>query len=155
MRTAVSDRPRRAVAAYDDYVEAQRAVERLADQGVPLDKVAIVGHGVQYAERVVERMTRARAALLGAIIGGLIGAFFGVLMSLVFSYDPNPAVPLLVLYGLLWGALLGGVLGALLGGPVAGPRGRSIPVLSAERYEIVVDDDIADRAAELVGSAGA
>jgi hypothetical protein len=41
VRTVVpTHTPRRAVAAYDSYDEAQRAVDRLSDQGFPVEKVA-------------------------------------------------------------------------------------------------------------------
>jgi uncharacterized membrane protein len=155
MRTVVSHTPRRAVAAYDSYTAAQRAVDRLSDRGFPVEKVAIVGHGLRYVEQVTGRYTTGRAALVGALEGGLLGAFFGLLMGLIFTYDPNPAVPLLVLYGLVAGAVLGAILGALLHAATGGVRDfTSLPGLQAERYEVVVDENVADQAeAQLRSSA--
>ena len=153
MNTVASQPRRRAVAAYDSYSDAQRAVDRLSDQGFPVDRVAIVGHGLEYVEQVTGRFTTARAALVGALEGALLGAFFGLLMALIFSYDPNPALPLLVLYGLVAGALIGAALGALLHAATGGTRDfTSLPGLQAERYEVVVDDEFAARAAELLRS---
>jgi hypothetical protein len=153
MKTVVSQTSRRPVAAYDSYAEAQRAVDLLSDRGFPVEKVAIIGHGLRYVEQVTGRLTTGRAALLGALQGALLGAFFGLLMGLIFTYDPNPAVWLLLLYGLVVGALIGAALGAALHLATGGTRDfSSVPGMQAERYEIVVDEDVADRAAELLRS---
>jgi hypothetical protein len=117
--------------------------------------VAIVGHGIRYVEQVTGRLTTLRAAALGALEGALIGAFFGLLMALIFTYDPNPVWPLLILYGLVAGALVGAAIGALLHAATGGTRDfTSAPGLQAERYEILVDEQVADRAAELLRSPG-
>ena len=153
MSTVASRTPRRAVAAYESYAEAQRAVDRLSDRGFPVEKVAIVGHGLRYVEQVTGRYTTGRAALVGALEGALLGGAFGLLMGLIFTYDPNPAIPLLVLYGLAVGAVLGAVLGALLHAATGGARDfTSLPALQAERYEVVVDEDVAGRAEEQLRS---
>jgi hypothetical protein len=154
MKTVVSQTSRRPVAAYDSYAEAQRAVDHLSDRGFPVDKVAIIGQGLRYVEQVTGRYTTGRAALVGALEGALLGAFLGLLMGLIFTYDPNPAVWLLILYGLVVGALIGAALGAGLHLATGGTRDfSSVPGLQAERYEVVVDEDVADRAAELLRSA--
>ena len=153
MKTMVSQTSRRPVAAYDSYAEAQRAVDLLSDRGFPVEKVAIIGQGLRYVEQVTGRLTTGRAALQGALQGALLGAFFGLLMGLIFTYDPNPAVWLLLLYGLVVGALFGAALGAALHLATGGTRDfSSVPGMQAERYEIVVDEDVADRAAELLRS---
>ena len=154
MKTMVSQTSRRPVAAYDSYAEAERAVDHLSDRGFPVDKVAIIGQGLRYVEQVTGRLTTGRAALQGALQGALLGAFFGLLMGLIFTYDPNPAVWLLMLYGLVVGALFGAALGAGLHLATGGTRDfSSVPGMEAERYEVVVDEDVADRAAELLRSA--
>ena len=146
MRTAVSRAPRRAVAAFDSYREAQLAVDRLSDRGFPVDSVAIVGEGLKYVERVTGRLTTGRAALLGAAQGAMLGALFSALLVLIFTYDPDPAVPLLILYGIVVGALLGAAIGALTHAATGGERDfASIPGFEAERYEVVVDEPLADR----------
>jgi hypothetical protein len=38
MTTALSQRSRRAVAAFDSYTEAQRAVDLLSDRGFPAER---------------------------------------------------------------------------------------------------------------------
>ncbi|MEA2177599.1 MAG: hypothetical protein QOG77_896 [Solirubrobacteraceae bacterium] len=153
MRTVVSRTSRQPVAAYDSYAEAQRAVDHLSDSGFPVDKVAIVGQGLRYVEQVTGRLTTGRAALAGALQGALLGAFLGLLVGVIFTYDPNPAVWLLILYGLASGALIGAALGAALHLATGGTRDfSSVPGMEAERYEVVVDEDVVDRAAELLRS---
>jgi uncharacterized membrane protein len=150
MRTVVSP-PRRTVATFDNYAEAQRAVDYLSDQEFPVERVAIVGHGLRYVEQVTGRMTVGTAALQGATQGGLLGAFFGLLVGIFFTTDPNPAFVLLVLYGLVLGALAGALLGAVFHSATGGERDfTSASGMQAERYEVQVDDDVADRATDLL-----
>ena len=150
MRTVAGAR-HRTVATFDEYAEAQRAVDRLSDQRFPVERTAIVGHGLRYVEQVAGRMTTGRAALLGAVQGAWLGLLFALLVSLFFTVDPDPAIFLLLLYGLVVGALAGALIGALVH---AANRGRrdftSVAGMTAERYELVVDDELADRAAEIL-----
>ena len=57
------------VARFDDYETAQRAVDRLSDDGFPVEKLDIVGSDVRLVERVTGRLTRGRAASAGALSG--------------------------------------------------------------------------------------
>jgi hypothetical protein len=147
----VANRPRRVVAAYDNYAEAQRAVDYLSDHEFPVERVAIVGHGLRYVEQVRGRMTVGRAALVGSLQGALLGVLFGALASIFFALDPSPAVSLLLLYGLVAGALIGAALGAFVHAATGGERDfTSEAGMEADRYDVVVDEDLADRAAELL-----
>jgi hypothetical protein len=151
MAAAGGQLPRRAIAAYDNYADAQRAVDRLADAAFPVERVAIVGHGLRYAEQVVGRMTIARAAAIGASQGAALGAILGLLAGLIFSTDPNPSLILMVLYGMGSGALIGAAFGALTHAASGGMRDFvSIPSMQAERYELLVDDEVADQAAQIL-----
>jgi hypothetical protein len=55
------------VARFDEYETAQRVVDRLSDDGFPVDKLGIVGSDLRLIERVTGRLTSARAAGAGAI----------------------------------------------------------------------------------------
>ena len=46
---------------FDDYQAARRAVDRLSDDGSPVDRLDIVGSDLRLVERATCRMTRARA----------------------------------------------------------------------------------------------
>ena len=113
--------------------------------------MAIVGHGLRYVEQVQERVTVGRAALVGAVQGAILGLVFGALASLFFVLDPSPAAALLLLYGLAAGAFLGAVLGVLAHLAAGSDRDfASVAGMEADRYDIVVDEEFADRAAELL-----
>ena len=129
LRASTDTGSRRTIASFDDYVDAQRAVDRLSDEGFPVERVTIVGTGLRYVEQVTGRMTTGRATLTG------------------------PALLLLVLYGLAAGALAGALLGAITHAATGGMRDfASVAGMQADRYEVVVDDDVADRAASILRS---
>jgi uncharacterized membrane protein len=150
---ARSTRPRRTVATFDDYADAQRAVDRLSDEGFPVERVAIVGTGLRYVEQVTGRVTTGRAALMGAMQGAALGALFGLVFGLIFTIDPNPAILLLVLYGLVSGAIVGALLGAITHAATGGARDfASVAGMAADRYEVQIDEELADRAAGILRS---
>jgi uncharacterized membrane protein len=150
MRT-IETAPRRPVASYDTYADAQRAVDRLSDEGFPVERVAIVGTGLRFVEQVTGRLTTGRAALMGALQGAVLGAIFGLLVGLIFAIDPNPAIPLLVLYGLVVGAITGALIGALVHAATGGERDfASVAGMQADRFEVMVDEEVADRAGEIL-----
>ncbi|MEA2256056.1 MAG: hypothetical protein QOG35_2101 [Solirubrobacteraceae bacterium] len=143
--------PRRIVAVFDGYADAQLAVDHLSDEGFPVERATIVGEGLRYIEQIVGRMTTGRAALVGAAQGAALGVLFGFVFGVIFTISPSPAVPLLMLYGLAGGAVLGAAFGAAAHALTGGRRDfNSVPSIQAERYELVVDEDVADRAVELV-----
>jgi hypothetical protein len=49
------------VASYSSYEEAQTAVDRLSDDGFPVENLDIVGSGLRLVERVTGRLTTSRA----------------------------------------------------------------------------------------------
>ena len=57
------------VASYSAYEEAQAAVDRLSDEGFPVENLDIVGSGLRLVERVTGRLTMARATAAGAASG--------------------------------------------------------------------------------------
>jgi hypothetical protein len=65
---------RQVIATFDNYADAERAVDYLADQRFEVDRVAIVGRDLELVEQVTGRMNYGWAALRGAISGGLVGA---------------------------------------------------------------------------------
>jgi hypothetical protein len=153
LRAGIDTRSRRTIASFDDYAEAQRAVDRLSDEGFPVERVTIVGTGLRYVEQVTGRVTTGRAALMGAAQGAMLGALFGLVFGLIFTIDPDPALVLLVLYGLVTGAIVGALLGAIAHAATGGTRDfASVAGMQADRYEVVVDDDLADKAASILHS---
>src|SRR3954463_16142691 len=114
-------RPRRAIATFSSYQEAERAVDYLSDHGFPVERTAIVGRDLEYVEQVTGRMTYARAALAGALNGALIGFLIGWLFGVFNWFNPVVSSFWLAIDGLWFGALVGALMGlvahALSGGP--------------------------------------
>ena len=140
---------------FEDYPSVQHAVDHLADHGFPVERVAIVGRDLRYVEQVTGRMTVGTAAMLAALHGAVIGSLFALGFGLIFTYNPNPVLPLLVLYGFVAGAVLGALFGALSHAAGSGRRDfASVPSVVADRYDLLVDADLADRAAALLPDLG-
>jgi hypothetical protein len=96
------------VARFDDYAEAQRAVDRLSDDGFPVQQLDIVGSEVRLVERVTGRLTKARAAAAGAVSGLWMGLLLGTLFALFTSGHTWLAVVAAGAgLGLVWGAIFG------------------------------------------------
>jgi hypothetical protein len=140
---------------FEDYPSVQRAVDHLADHGFPVERVSIVGRDLRYVEQVTGRMTVGTAAVLGALHGAVIGSLFALGFGLIFTFSPDPALPLLVVYGILAGGALGALFGALSHAAGSGRRDfASVPGVAADRYDLVVDAEVADRAAALLRDLG-
>ncbi|MFK0043512.1 hypothetical protein ACIQU4_05285 [Streptomyces sp. NPDC090741] len=66
--------------------------------------------------------------------------------------DPVVSALLLVLYGLVFGAIVGALSGTLLHALQGGRRDfASIRSMRPSRYEVVVDEEVADEAVRLIG----
>src|ERR1700742_716147 len=96
------------VARFDDYETAQRAVDRLSDDGFPVEKLDIVGSDLRLVERVTGRLNQSRAANAGALSGLWAGLLFGILIGLFTSGHSFLAVAATgAALGILWGAVFG------------------------------------------------
>src|SRR3954471_11090659 len=126
------------VASYEDYAAAQRAVDRLSDDGFPVEHLDIIGSDLRLVERVTGRLTKGRAAAAGAASG----AWFGLMIGLVIGLFTTGANWLgVVLGGIAIGAVWGGLFGYA---GHAATRGRrdfsSTKTLVAMRYDVVARD---------------
>ena len=54
------------MASYDDYRQAQRAVDFLSDEKFPVEDVTIIGSDLRMVEKVLGRLTWGRALAAGA-----------------------------------------------------------------------------------------
>jgi hypothetical protein len=73
------------IGSYTSYLDAQKAVDYLADQQFPVEVVAIVGNDLKLVERVTGRLSYPRVALNSALSGMWFGLFVGVLLSFFSS----------------------------------------------------------------------
>lgn len=140
---------RRSVATFEDYAGAQRAVDMLSDRGFPVERTAIVGTGLRYVEQVSGRLTTGRAAIAGAGQGALVGLFVGLLLLIFFTVEE--AFLGVLLYSVVLGVVLGVIFGAVGHAATGGKRDfSSVARTQAERYDVQVDVEVADRASALL-----
>ena len=142
---------RRTVASYTSYADAERAVDRLADLDFPVERVAIIGQDLQTVEQVTGKLDYPTAAWRGAVSGAVPGALLGWIFGLFDWADPLVSALLLALYGLLIGAVIGAVIAVIVYALQGGRRDfASVTFMRPQRFELVVDDEVADQAARLL-----
>lgn len=149
MANLTSDTPRVSIGSFDDYADAERAVDFLSDQRFPVENLTIVGRDLQMVEQVIGRLTWGRAALAG--LGA--GAWFGLLVGLLFAIfaQTTSGGATVLLGGLIWGAAFGAIFGAVGYGLTGGRRdfvSRSAVVPT--RYELLVSAEHATGAQNLL-----
>lgn len=105
------------IATYDTYLDAQRAVDFLADKEFGVKAVTIVGTDLKMVERITGRRTYASAALQGAASGAYFGLFVGLMLLLISGGQSALATILpALLIGAGFGMLFGVVSYAMTGG---------------------------------------
>ena len=149
--------PIHVVASYEDYADAQRAVDSLADRRFPVRHLAVVGVGLQSYEQVTRPRGYAQAAASGGASGATVGFLVALLMGLFTRVEPLVSAAGLGLWGLAIGAVAGASMG-LVRHAMTGGRRRdfsSTSTLRAERYDLVADADFAVQARRLLTDAHA
>jgi hypothetical protein len=142
---------RRPIAVFTTYADAERAVDRLSDLGFPVERVAIIGHDLRMVEQVTGRLNYGGAALKGAVSGAFPGALIGWIFGIFDLINPLVASIVLAFYGLIIGAVIGAVLGLIMHAMQRGRRDfDAFTMMVPSRYEVVVDEDVADEAARLL-----
>ncbi len=143
--------PRRVLASYDSYAEAQRAVDYLSDQRFPVERLSIVAEDLRFVEQVTGRMGYGQAALQGAGSGAVIGLLFGFFLGLFNLFDPVVSAFILALYGLIFGAILGAIMGLIFHALTGGQRDFStVGGMEAGRYNVMADEEVAEEASRLL-----
>ena len=133
------------VAAYDDYQQAQRAVDFLSDQKFPVENVTIIGSDLRQVERVTGRLSWGRAIGAGAASGAWFGLFVGLLLG-IFATDGADWIGS-VLSGLLIGLVFGAVFGAVGYAASQGKRDfTSTSQIVAGRYDVLCAPQVAEQA---------
>ncbi len=145
---ASSPGARTTVATYDNYRDAERAVDFLSDREFPVERAAIIGTGLRTVEQIAGRLTVGRAALLGAGQGAMVGLLFGLLFSLFFE---GPDFLGVILYGLVAGIIFGSIFAAIGQAFQGGRRDfASVSGMQADKYEIQVDHEVSAQAKQLL-----
>nr|WP_306295921.1 general stress protein [Arthrobacter sp. STN4] len=132
------------IGSYTSYLDAQKAVDYLADEKFPVQHVSIVGNDLKMVERVTGKLSYPRVALSGAMTGAWFGLFIGVLLSF-FDGNAGAGGPYLnVMTAVLMGAAFW-MLFAIIG--YAAQRGKrdftSTNQVLASNYDVIVSPDLA------------
>lgn len=136
------------VGSYDNYEEAQRAVDYLADNHFPVEDVTIVGVDLMLVERVTGRLSWGKVLGTGAASGAWFGLFVGLLLSF-FDTRSGPIYPILV--GLVAGVLFGLIFAAAGYTTTRGRRDfQSASQLVAGRYDVLCQPRNAEQARDLI-----
>jgi hypothetical protein len=145
----VTKRP--VLASYENYLDAQKAVDTLSDNHFPVQNVAIVGVDVRIVEAVIGRMSWGRAAASGLFSGAWFGLLIGLLIGL-FSSTTGSVVPIMLL-GLLYGAAFGIVWGLISYAFTGGRRDFvSRQQLLAKHYDVLCDASVIAQARTILGT---
>ncbi|WP_431041599.1 general stress protein [Streptomyces sp. P1-3] len=140
------------VAHYATYEDAQEAVDRLSDEGFPVEHIDIVGSDLRMVEHVTGRLTKGRAAAAGAASGAWFGLFIGLLVGL---FTTGPTWLGLILGGLLIGAFWGAAFGYVTHAATGGHRDfSSTRTLVASRYDVVARGGHTEEARVILERAG-
>lgn len=128
------------VAVFDTHTLADEAVRRLAQAGMDMKTISIMGRDYHTEEHAVGYLNIGDRVKffgkLGAFWGGLAGVLFGSAMMFI------PVVGHLIILGPIAATLVSGVEGAVLGGGASALVGAlsalGIPKNSVVRYETAV-----------------
>ncbi|MCU1519630.1 MAG: transporter component [Arthrobacter sp.] len=135
------------VGSYNSYLDAQKAVDYLADQQFPVQMVSIVGNELKMVERVTGRLSYPRVALSGALSGMWFGLFVGVMLSFFSPTGGYFSIVTSVLMGAAFFMLFGIVTYAM-------QRGKrdftSTSQVVATNYDVVVSFEAAGEARRLL-----
>lgn len=140
------------IGSYISYLDAQKAVDYLADEKFPVQHVSIVGNDLKMVERVTGKLSYPRVALNGAMTGAWFGLFIGVMLSFFDSNSGASGGPYLnVMTAVLMGAAFW-MLFAIIG--YAAQRGKrdftSTNQVLASSYDVIVTPDVAMDARRLL-----
>jgi hypothetical protein len=141
-----------AVASFDDYADAQAAVDTLAAADFPVRRASIVGSDLKSVERITGRMSYGRAAAGGALSGAWLGLFFGLLLIIVSPQSGFVFIGAAALIGAAFGMLFNVVTYA------ARRRRRdfsSIAQIVASSYAVIVEAELANKARNILGTSAA
>lgn len=136
------------IGRYDNYLDAQKVVDYLADNDFPVSNVSIIGNDLKQVERVRSKLSYPRVAGLGALQGAFIGLIFGILLSIFGTSAPGNLAP--VLAGMLLGAVLFMLMNVVSYAMQRGKRDfASTSQILPSSWDVVVDYSVANQAKQL------
>lgn len=143
----------RSLAVYDDYKDAQRAIDYLSDHHFEVQNVLIVGTDLKQVERVMGRLTWTKVLAGGILTGMWLGLFVGLILSLFATQAGGSLASILsaVLTGAVFGAVWAGIGYAF----TRGSRDfTSVTTVVATKYEVLVEHRLFDKARDMLVEGG-
>ncbi|GAA4029174.1 hypothetical protein GCM10023063_08810 [Arthrobacter methylotrophus] len=135
------------VGSYTSYLDAQKAVDYLADQQFPVQHVSIVGNDLKMVERVTGRLSYPRVAFSGALSGMWFGLFVGVMLSF---FTPAGG-PFSIVTSVLMGAAFFMLFGIVTYAAQRGKRDfTSTSQVVATNYDVIVALEASQEARRLL-----
>ncbi len=138
------------VGVYDSYVQAQAAVDFLADAKFAVQNIAIVGTDLKSVERVTGRRNWGTVLVRGL----QSGLSTGLMVTFILWFLQPQANPFVLLPGALLIGIVIGVAFSAIG--YAASRGKrdfnSISQTVAARYELLCEHKVAGQARELLAT---
>ncbi|WIM68578.1 magnesium transporter [Corynebacterium breve] len=136
------------VGSFNNYAEAQAAVDALSDRAFPVEELSIVGVDLMEVEKITGRLTWGRVLAGGAFGGAFWGLFMGLLLGLLGGPLWAP-----VIMGILMGAVFGLVFAAIGYGATGGQRDFSSQTqIIAGRYDVLCSANRATEARNIIAS---
>jgi hypothetical protein len=133
---------------YEQYADAQKAVDYLSDNDFPVQNVLIVGTELKQLERVTGRLTWGRVLGSGAVSGAWFGLLIGLLLG-IFAKEGAwlESVGTGVVLGAVWFMMFSAI-------GYAGSRGErdfsSVKTILPSKYEILVEHSLLAQGQELL-----
>ena len=122
------------IASYQNHTDAEMAVRHLADSGLPINQISIVGRNFESHEDVQGFYRPADAALDGAGQGAWFGGLFGLMLG-AMGFFVMPAVGAFMVMGPLSGMIAGAIGGAGVGALINGLVASGVPREQALKYQ--------------------
>lgn len=138
----------RTVASLSSLGAAELTARRLSLEGVPADRIAVVGHDLQTVARVVGRVSAAVTVARAALLGALVSAAVSWLLTAVDLAKPSVVTVWLVIDSALVGGAIGAVVALVAHALTRGRRGVGTDDgVRVGRYDIMADAEVADHVA--------
>ena len=122
------------VAIYRSHSDAEAAVRRLSEGGLPITQISIIGRNFETQEDVQGFYRPADAALDGAGQGAWFGGLFGLMMG-AMGFFVMPMVGAFMVMGPLSGMIAGAIGGAGVGALINGLVASGVPREQALKYQ--------------------
>lgn len=122
------------IASYRNHSDAEAAVRRLANNGLPVQTISIIGRNFETHEDIEGFYRPADAALAGAGQGAWFGGLFGLMVG-AMGFFILPVIGGIMVLGPLAGLLAGAVGGAGVGALTSALIASGVPKDQAIKYQ--------------------